>query len=158
MGIGQAAGVLAGQNLGAKQPEQAEKACWVAAGIGEGVMIAISLAIFLSPQTVAHIFTSDPELVEVTSVFLRIMMAYFLVEGLRMVFMRCLNDVGDTIPPMLVAIISMWVIQVPLAYFLPQVAGLNVLGVRWAMAIGAIVQVIAYVTYFRLGRWKLKQV
>jgi len=158
MGIGQAAGVLAGQNLGANKLGQAEKACWVAAGIGEGLMIAISLAIFLSPQTLAHIFTTDPELAEVTSVFLRIMMAYFLVEGLRMVFMRCLNDVGDTIPPMLIAILSMWAIQIPLAYFLPRIFGLNVLGVRWAMAIGTIVQVVAYVTYFRLGRWKQRRV
>jgi len=158
MGIGAAAGVLAGQNLGAKQPGQAEKACWLAAGIGEGLMIAISLAIFLSPQTLAYIFTPDPALVEVTSVFLRIMMAYFLAEGFRMVFMRCLNDVGDTVPPMLIAILSMWLIQVPLAYFLPRIGGLDVLGVRWAMAIGTIAQVVAYVTYFRLGKWKLKQV
>ncbi|MFC1953546.1 MATE family efflux transporter [Chloroflexota bacterium] len=158
MGIGQAAGVLAGQNLGANQPGQAEKACWIAAGIGEGLMISVSLAIFISPQTLAYIFTPDPELVEVTSVFLRIMMAYFLVEGLRMVFMRCLNDVGDTVPPMLVAILSMWLIQIPLAYFLPKMTDLGVLGVRWAMAIGTIAQVIAYVTYFRLGRWKRKKV
>jgi len=158
MGVGQAAGVLAGQNLGAKQPEQAEKACWLAAGIGEGVMLVISIAIFISPQTLAYIFTPDLELVAVTSVFLRIMLAYFLVEGLRMVFMRCLNDVGDTVPPMLVAILSMWLVQIPLAYFLPKVGGLDVLGVRWAIAIGAIVQVIAYMTYFKLGRWKLKTV
>jgi putative MATE family efflux protein len=151
---GTAAGVLAGQNLGAKQPERAARTVWLAAAIGEGLMAALSLVLLLSPQTVARIFGSDPELIKVTSTFLRIMVVYFLGEGLRMVFNQSLNSVGDTIPPMFLALSSRWLVNVPLAFFLPRVTNLGVLGIRWAMVINTIIQAAALMIYFKLGRWK----
>lgn len=156
-GTGMAAGVLAGQNLGAKQPERAARSVWLAAGIGEGLMATLSLVLLLSPQTVARIFGSEPELIKVASTFLRIMVVYFLAEGARMVFNQSLNSVGDTVTTMLVALISMWMVQVPLAYFL-RITGLGVLGVRWAMVTATIAQTLTYVIYFRIGRWKRKKV
>ena len=155
---GTAAGVLAGQNLGAKQPERAARTVWLAAAIGEGLMAALSLVLLLSPQTVARIFGSDPELIKVASTFLRIMVVYFLGEGLRMVFNQSLNSVGDTIPPMFLALSSRWLVNVPLAFFLPRVTNLGVLGIRWAMVINTIIQAAALMIYFKLGRWKQKKV
>jgi Na+-driven multidrug efflux pump len=35
---------------------------------------------------------------------------------------------------------------------------MEVLGVRWAIVIGRYVAGIAYIIYFKLGRWKLKKV
>jgi putative MATE family efflux protein len=155
---GNAAGVLAAQNLGAKQPERAAKTVWLAAAMGEGLMAALSLVLLFSPQSVARIFGSEPEFIRVASIFLRIMVAYFVVEGLRMVFNQSLNSVGDTMPPMVFALLSRWLVYVPLALFLSRYTSLGVLGIRWGMVINSAVHAFALIVYFSLGRWKNKRV
>ncbi len=158
MGFGQASGVLAGQNLGAGQPERAEKTGWLAAGLVEIFMVIGSLVIWFWAESIVLLFNPEPGLVELTSTFLRIAIPSVSVIGFTFVLMQCLMGVGDTLPPMLVSIISFWVVQLPLAYFLPKITDLGVYGVRWAMVIGSIAQTFAFVAYFRVGRWKHKKV
>ena len=158
MALGMAAGVLAGQNLGAGQPERAEKSGWLAAGLVEGVMLIGSAAILLWSGSIVGIFSPEPGLVGLTSTFLKIAIAGYLVMGFAAVLGQCLMGVGDTLPPMLVSLVIMWVVQIPLAYFLPKVTDLGVYGVRWAMVAGIFVGAVTFTTYFRLGRWKRKKV
>ena len=158
MGLGIAAGVLAGQNLGAHQPERAEKSGWLAAGLVEGFMLICSLAILLWSGSIIGIFSAEPGLVAMTSDFLRIQVVGYLVLGLLIVLMQCLTGVGDTLPPMFVSLLTVWLVQIPLAYLLPQVTDLGMYGVRWAMVAGMMVGAVTYIIYFRVGRWKRKQV
>jgi len=157
-GMGIATGVLAGQNLGANQPQRAERGSWLAVGLVEGFMFVCAIAILLWAKNVVIIFSSEPGLVEIASTFLRIAAAGYLVMGLVAVLSQCLTGVGDTVPPLLITLISMWGIQMPLAFFLPRITDLGVYGIRWAIVIGIISRAIVYVIYFRLGRWKRKRV
>ena len=158
MGLGMGAGVLVGQNLGARQPERAERSGWIAAGLAQAFMIVCSLAILLGSENIIRIFTTEPDMVELASVFLRIAAAGFLLLGVYAVLSHCITGAGDTLPPMLITLLNFWVVQLPLAFLLPRVTALGVYGVRWAMVSGVIVAVVAYITYFRLGRWKNKKV
>ncbi len=158
MGLGQAAGMLAGQNLGARQPERAERSGWLAVGFAEGIMIIFSLTILLVAEGIVHIFSSEPALVELASTFLRIAAAGYLVMGLGGVLQQCLNGAGDTLVPMVIMLLNMWLVQVPLAFFLSRVTGLGMYGVRWAMVAGTVTAAIVYTIYFRAGRWKRKKV
>lgn len=158
MGFGQAAGVLAGQNLGAKQPERAERTGWLAAGLLSGVMLIISLAILLWAENIVRIFSTEPELVELASTFIRIAVAGYIVMGLTAALRQCINGAGDTLVPMVVMLLNMWLVQVPLAFFLPRFTSLGVYGVRWAIVAGMASEAIVYTIYFRLGRWKHKVV
>ncbi len=158
MGLGQGAGVLAGQNLGARQPQRAERTGWLGAGFASGVMLVASLAILRWAESVVHIFSSDPELVKLASTFLRIACAYYTVMGLTSVFQQCINTAGDTLVPMAIMLANMWLVQVPLAFLLPRVTSLGVYGVRWAIVAGTVTGAIVYTAYFRTGRWKRKKV
>jgi len=158
MALGMAAGVLAGQNLGAGEPERAEKSGWIAAGLVEVIMLIGSASILLWADDIVGIFSRELSLVEMTSTFLKIALVGYLVMGLSAVLMQCLMGVGDTVPPMVINLVNMWVVQIPLAYFLPRITNLGVYGVRWAMVVGMFSGAIAFTTYFRLGRWKRKRV
>jgi len=57
---------------------------------------------------------------------------------------------------MLFSVLMIWVVLLPLAFFLPQVTNLGVYGVRWAIVASAVAGAAAYIVYFRLGRWKRK--
>jgi Na+-driven multidrug efflux pump len=74
------------------------------------------------------------------------------------VFMQSLNGAGDTVPSMIFSVVMIWLVALPLAYYLPQVAGLGVYGVRWGMASGMICAGLASTIYFMSGRWKRRRV
>jgi Na+-driven multidrug efflux pump len=158
MGLGAAAGTLVGQNLGARQPDRAEKSGWMASGVVTGIMVIGSVVILIWAEKIIGIFTTEPDLVEMGAVFMRIATAGYLVMGFSSVLMQSISNAGDTLPPMIFNIVMMWVVQIPLAWALPKYAGMEVLGVRWAIVIGRYVAGIAYIAYFRLGRWKLKRI
>ncbi len=156
--LGRGTGVLVAQNLGAGQPERAVRSAWIALGISEIIMVALCLVIFLSPQTVAHIFTSEPALVKVLSLFLVIETVGYVQGGFVHIFKESINHAGDTLPPMLITLLQMWGVVLPLGVFLPKITNLGVYGVAWALVAGMIVQTIAYIIYFQMGRWKRKKV
>jgi Na+-driven multidrug efflux pump len=62
------------------------------------------------------------------------------------------------VPPMIISLIMTWGITMPLAYFLPQTTDLGVNGIRWAMVAGMVSGAVAFLLYFRTGRWKRKRV
>jgi len=154
MAFGQAAGVLAGQNMGANQPARAEKSGWVGIGLTEGIMLIFSVAMVIWAPQLVRIFNSEPGVVEICSTFLRIAAVGNIFMGFAAVLADCLNGVGDTMIPMIASLITMWAVQVPLAYFLPKYHDLGVFGIRWAMAAALAMRAITYVIYFRAGRWK----
>ncbi|MFC1991412.1 MATE family efflux transporter [Chloroflexota bacterium] len=158
MGMGNASGVLAGQNLGAGQPERAEKTAWVAVVFFSIVMLVVSILVWFWPEYVISIFNTEPKLVEIAVIFLRIQIIHFMVSGITLVLMSTLNGVGDTWIPTLNTMITLWGIQMPLAFFLPRFTTLGVFGVRWAMVSAVVVRATIYAVYFKLGRWKRKKV
>jgi len=158
MAWGMGAGVLAGQNLGAGQPERAQRTSWLAVGLGSALLFLVSIGIWFGAEGIVRIFTSEPDLVDLAAIFLRISIVSVLLFGPAMMLPQCLNGVGDTLPPMLATVISLWGIQVPLAYSLPKVGNLGVYGVRWALVGGVAMRAIAFLIYFPLGRWKRKKI
>jgi putative MATE family efflux protein len=158
MGLGMAAGTLAGQNLGAGQPERAERGGWLAATVALALMAVCCLALLLGAEGIVGIFNSESDLLTMGSKFLRIGAAGFFLIGFVIVLQFCISGAGDTIPPMVISLLMMWLIQLPLAYVLPRYTDLGVYGVRWAMVISIGAGTIAYSTYFKLGRWKRKRV
>lgn len=158
MAFGMASGVLMGQNLGARQPERAEKSAWLAVGLVEGILLTITVVLLFWAEGVVRIFSTEPELVALTSTFIRIACAGYVVMGFMASLMNALSGAGDTVPPMIISLIMTWGITMPLAYFLPHVTDLGVYGIRWAMVAGMVVGAVAFLAYFRTGRWKRKRV
>lgn len=158
MSVGTASGVLGGQNLGAGHPERAEKSAWTAIVFAETIILLATVAILLGAEGIVGIFTSDPGIIEIASNFIRIATVGYLTLGLVVVLMQFLSGVGDTLPPMLITLIGMWMFEIPLAFFLSRLDALGVYGVRWASVTSMILRALAYFTYFRVGRWKRKVV
>ena len=158
MGLGSGVGVLVGQNLGARQPERANKSTWLAAAILQAFNMLCGAAILVWAEGIVKIFNNDPALVSIGATFLRIAAASYLVIGISSALTMCISGAGDTMPNMIISIGMMWVIQIPLAYLLANNTGLDVNGVRWAMVAANFASAIATYAYFRSGRWKKKMV
>ncbi len=157
-GLGLGAGVLVGQNLGAGQPLRAEKSGWIALGISELVLVAFSIFLAVWPELIVRVFSSDPSMIEVAAPYLRIAAISYAFFGFTNVIQSCVTGAGDTVFPLIVSLLSVWIIQVPLSIFLSRIDSLNIYGVRWAIATSTILTSIALLIYFRAGRWKKKKV
>jgi putative MATE family efflux protein len=158
IGLGSGAGVLVGQNLGAGRPERAERSAWLAVGFVQAFMLAGCTVIMLWAEHIVGLFSAEPGLVALGSAFLRIAAAGWVVVALSLVLQNCIAGAGDTMPNMVISLAAAWAVQLPVAFLLPRVTGLGIYGVRWAIVAATLVSSLAYVVYFRLGRWKLKPV
>jgi putative MATE family efflux protein len=159
MGMGQASGVLVGQNLGAKQEERARKTAWMATFWATIITCACALAVlFYGEFIISALFSSDPDLLPISATFLRISAVSWLAMGFTSILQQSISGAGDTMIPMLVSFMTIWLFQLPLAFIIPRVTGLGEYGVRWGMVIATVVGAIAYTIYFSKGRWAKKKV
>ncbi|HEY94325.1 MAG TPA: MATE family efflux transporter [Dehalococcoidia bacterium] len=158
MALGTGAGVLVGQNLGASQVDQAKRTAWIAVSFVETFMIICSIVILVLSRNIVGLFTVDPELIKLGSMFLRIATVSYLVIALSSVLQNCIAGAGDTVPNMIVSLAVVWCIQLPLAFYLSKSTTLGIFGIRWAMVTSTVTAAIAYALYFISDRWKNKKI
>ncbi|UCD08639.1 MAG: MATE family efflux transporter [Dehalococcoidales bacterium] len=156
--LGSAAGILAGQNLGAGQPERAEKGGWSAVLIYTSVAVVVAIVFLCLPESIMRIFNAESGFLEIASTFLKIQTIGYVLFGLVVGLSMCIDGIGATTMTMLATILTMWLVQIPLAYVLPNFTDLGVYGIQWAIVSALILRALIYAIYFRSGRWKRKKV
>jgi putative MATE family efflux protein len=157
-GLSNAAATLVGQNLGANQPERAEKSVWAAGKINMVFLGSIGLIFFLFPQFFIELFTIEQDIVSNGIQALKIISCGFIFYGLGMVLLNSINGAGDTQTPTLLNLISFWIVEIPVAYFLAIQFKWNQDGVFYAIIIAEACLTLIAFYWFKTGRWKLKKV
>ncbi len=153
-GLSNAAATLVGQNLGAKDPERAEKSviltCWY-----NSIFMAVVMILFLIfPEPIIALFTEEPGVSAYAVQSLRIIGAGYIFYGIGMVMIQALNGAGDTRTPTWINFAGFWMVQIPLAWILASYLNMGPTGVFIAIpAAESLVAVLAWY-YFRRGRWK----
>jgi len=157
-GLGLASGILTGQYLGIKRPDIAAKNGWIAAGIAASFGLVSAAAVLLFAPSIVGVFNSEPGLVGMATSFARIGSWSYALIGVIVVFLTCLNGAGDTVPPMLIMAGCLWLIGIPLAFFLPRATGMSVYGLRWMLQSIAVLTAAGFVVYYQSGRWKTRKI
>ena len=152
-GLGAASGTLVGQNLGARQVKRARETLFWALGFATVTMGLVSILFFAGPHLLATMFSRDPELIGLASTWLRIIAISYVALGIGQVLNESLNRAGDTGTVMIMNLMRYWGIEVPLAFLLAKVAGLDQFGVAWATVAAVWIRVIIYTPYVMRGRW-----
>ncbi|MEM9919384.1 MAG: MATE family efflux transporter [Bacteroidota bacterium] len=153
-GMSNATATLVGQNLGAKQPERAEKSVWLAAFYNVTFLLSLSICIFIFAPSVIALFTSDAQVIESGILCLRIICAGYIFFAYGMVVSQAFNGAGDTATPTWMNFICFWVLETPLAYLFAVVLDWGPSGVYWSIAISESALAFIAVYLFRKGRWK----
>jgi putative MATE family efflux protein len=158
MGLAFVVPAMVGQNLGAGQPQRAERAVSLIARIAVGATVAVlGGLVLLTPQAMA-LFSTDAESVSAGVQIIRILSLGYLAFALNGVYDAAQGGAGDTSSPMVINLVALWLIQIPLAYLLPRILGLGANGVWVALVIGWFVQAALMVWRYRQGHWKLRQI
>jgi putative MATE family efflux protein len=157
-GLGNAAATLVGQNLGAGHPERAERSVWMAARWNAGFLVTVAILFLAMPGVFAAPFTANPIVTGYVVDCLRIVSLGYGFYAVGMIVTQAFNGAGDTDTPTLINLSCLWLIQLPLAWWLSQVVGLGPDGVFAAIAISDSLLAVVAVLVFRRGRWKLRTV
>jgi MATE family multidrug resistance protein len=152
--LNMAASVLVGQNLGAGKTERAAKVGWEIAIVGVILLSSIALVIFIWAKYLASIVAKEPGVLEETTRYLRINMLSEPFMALSLVLGGGLQGAGDTRGSMWVIVVGMWLIRLPLAFFLALVLAYGAIGVWAAMVISMAVQGLLMARRFHKGDWK----
>lgn len=157
-GLSNAAATLVGQNLGADQPERAEKSVWITGYVNMIFMGTMGLILIFFPEFFVRLFIDDVAVVNNGITALRIISIGFLFYALGMVMVQGFNGSGDTITPTKINIISFWLIEIPLAYLLAIVLNMGLTGASIAIIAAEATLAIIALYLFRQGKWKLRKV
>lgn len=153
-GIANAASTLVGQHLGAKQPQQAEHAAWLASRYTMYFMLIVAILYITLATPIIAFFDSTPEVVRVGVQSLQIISLGYIFFAYGMVLSQAFNGAGDTRTPMILNLISFWLVEIPLAWGLATGLGWGPMGVFIAVAFAESLVAILSIVIFRKGRWK----
>ncbi|MEJ2696441.1 MAG: MATE family efflux transporter [Candidatus Sulfobium sp.] len=156
--LNMAASVLVGQNLGAGNPDRAEKVGWKIAQAGILLVSLMALVIFIWAGHVASSLTRNPAVLEETTIYLRINMLSEPFMALSAILGGGLQGAGDTKGTMWVIIIAMWIIRLPLAYVVALVLDYGATGVWVVMITSMTAQGLLMARRFHRGHWKTLKV
>jgi Na+-driven multidrug efflux pump len=157
-GLSGAAATLVGQNLGAKQPERAEKSVWTTGFYNMIYMGGVGLILILFAGPVVRLFTNDPAVVPLAASCLRILSFGNVAYAYGMVMLQAFNGAGDTRTPTIVNFFGFWVLEIPLAYALAITLDLRSSGVYLAILISEAAIAAVCVALFRRGHWKAQRI
>jgi putative MATE family efflux protein len=157
-GLSNAAATMVGQGLGAKKPERAERAVWMAGYYNMLVLTAVGAGFAVFAHPIVGIFTHDPAVVPFGVGCLRIVSLGFPFYAYGMVLTQSFNGAGDTWTPTVLNLLVFWLWEIPLAFILAGPLGWGPTGVFSAITIAFSTLAVSSGALFRRGRWKTRKV
>jgi len=157
-GLSNAAATLVGQNLGAGQPERAQRCVVLTTWYNSFFMAFVMLLFLLFADPIVSIFTNQTEVVKYAVQSLRIIGSGYIFYGIGMVMIQALNGAGDTKTPTWINFIGFWLIQIPLAWILAVQLEFGPIGAFMAIPIAESLVAFMAWYFFNLGKWKLVKI
>lgn len=157
-GFAIAAATMVGQSIGARKYTRAKLENWEANRLAIGIMSAMGLVFFFFPYALLRAFTSDESVIELGTLFLKIVALIQIPLALTMVLAGSLRGAGDTHFIMVATTIGMWAVRVPIALITGVWLHLGIFYVWVAMIADWTLRMGLMLWRYRSERWKAIQV
>jgi MATE family multidrug resistance protein len=136
LGIALAAVTRVGNLIGARRPDAAQRAAWVALALGGGVMASSAMLFLALREWLPRLYTADATVVALAAGILPIAAAFQIFDGVQVVGCGVLRGMGRTRPAAVFNGISYWLLGIPLGWWLGLGAGWGLAGIWWGLCIG----------------------
>jgi putative MATE family efflux protein len=154
--LGNAAGTLVGQNLGANRPKRAETTAWWVSGYAAAYITFLTVILFVWSEPLIALFDPTPEVVAYGSDCLRVIAPSMIATAAGVVLARAFDGSGNTVPAMVINLLTLWGMEAPFAWGLSKLLG--AVGIWWGRAIANTANGLLFFVWFRRGRWKEREV
>ncbi len=156
MSFSQAISTFVGQNIGANKIDRIRTGLIATVKMSGIVTIVTTIFIILSGHFLMSMFTNDAEVIRLGDQYLTIVSSFYLAFTLMFIYSGVMRGAGDTLIPMFFSILSLWLIRIPMAWFLSSKIG--AVGIWWAIPAGWLIGLALSFIYYKSGRWKKKAV
>ncbi|HTR88210.1 MAG TPA: MATE family efflux transporter [Reyranella sp.] len=158
VGLSMSVAALAGQNIGAGNIDRAAAIGRLGSMLGFGVLTCFGLlGFFFAHQLVAFFVPRDQGVIEEGARYLRIMALSWGFLGIQFAVSGMFRASGNLVMNMVLTIVSLWVIQLPLAYILAKHTSLGADGIYWSVPITNVLTATIMAAAFLHGGWRKKR-
>jgi putative MATE family efflux protein len=157
-GFAIAAATMVGQSIGAGKYTRAKLENWEANRLATVSMSIMGLVFFFFPYALLRAFTNDEAVIELGTLFLKIVAVIQIPLALTMVLAGSLRGAGDTHFIMVATTIGMWAVRVPIAFMAGVWLNLGLYYVWLAMIADWTLRMALMLWRYRSERWRAIQV
>lgn len=153
MALGAAVSSLAAQNVGAGKWDRVHRITFIGV-IYNFLMsgVVAGLIYLFNCQALSLFLPSNGAAIEIGMHINELTLGAFVLFGVYMVMTGVIRSTGSVMVPLLTSIIALWLIRIPLAYFLANRYGFDTLW--WSFPASFSMAVIITCCYYFFGSWK----
>jgi len=153
---GTAAATMIGQSLGAGRPDRARLGGHEAM-LQSCVMAAIVMVtFFFGAEFIYDLMHEDPAVAVVGVPAIRVLALFEIPLSIVIVYAVGIRGAGETFAPMLINGFGIFLIRLPVGYWLGVEMEYGLVGAWGAMGVDLTARAIAFALYFRYGKWDQK--
>jgi len=155
--LGITVSIFAAQSIGANQFDRLQKV--VKAGIIMNYVIGgvlISL-IYLFSRDILALFLTSQTTIEIAHSLIMITLWSYLIFGHAQIISATMRASGTVLWPTVIGVVSIWLVEVPVAYYLSYYTSLGIEGIWIGYPAAFIVSLILQYAYYKLS-WQKKRI
>src|SRR5450830_204307 len=153
LAIGASVSSMAAQNVGAGRWDRVSRIARI--GVGYNFLLTgalVSLLYLFDHAALGLFLPRDGQAIVVAQHINSIVAWSFVLFGITMVLFGVVRSTGAVMPPLLILVISMWLIRLPFAEVLSARYGAE--AIWWSFPLGSVVSVLLALAYYRYGGWR----
>lgn len=159
LGLSMATSTLVGQNIGAGKAERAERITKLSAFTGFSVLTVVGIITFFAANPISAFFIpGEAETIRLSAQFIKVMALSFGFIGIQMSLNGAFRGSGNTVISMILSIVSLWVLQFPLAYLLSMHTSFAETGIWIAFPVSNVIAAFIALLWFAKGTWKERKI
>ncbi|MCP8899844.1 MATE family efflux transporter [Gilvimarinus xylanilyticus] len=155
LGLSMSVSTLVGQNMGAGFTQRAEHIARLGAIYGFVALTLIgALTFWQASALVAFFVPDDAAVIAEGATFIRIMALAWGGIGVQLCVVAAFRASGNMLNAMVLALVSQWLVQFPIAYVLSKHTDLGIAGVWWSFPVTNVLVALVAFAWFSHGGWK----
>lgn len=145
-----------GQNLGAKKPERVKRGMRFTFFVTSAISLFFSIVALTQGRRLMSFFTPEMAVIETGAEYLVIVGAFYIIFSTMFTINAVFRGAGDTLIPMFITLMALWLVRVPVSYWLSQ--SMDEPGIWWGIPIAWAFGAMVSFFYYLSGKWKNKVV
>src|SRR5580692_3095308 len=155
MGLSMAAATLVSQNIGAGNIQRAARVTVLGAVAGFVILTLAGIAAYVfAPAIVRFFVPGAADVIAEGARFIRIMCLAWGGIGVQLCIVSAFRASGNMLIAMVIALVSQFMVQFPLAYVLSKHTELAARGLWWSFPVTNVAVAVISVCWFAQGGWK----
>ncbi|MBN2663167.1 MAG: MATE family efflux transporter [Bacteroidales bacterium] len=150
-----------GQNFGANKLDRIKNGLKATMFMISGISIFFTAVSLLFPAVLMKMFTNVDEVVQVGVNYFTIVAPFYLIFGLMFSFNAVFRGVGNTITPMYITLVALWVVRFPAmillsmdySFFPLKLTPVNSSGLWWGEPLAWTTGLLLAASYYLSKRW-----